>query len=396
MGITQLEIKEAKPRLKPYALADGHGLSLVIAPNGSKLWRFKFQLNKKQRMMSLGSFPLVPLADARQLHMAARQKINSGIDPMGKITSQAEPVVEDGYSAAMIANGWFDHWKVGKDPLHIAHVRTRLDVDILPVIGALSVDHVKPSHIVRIVKQVEARGALDLARRAFQTCSQIFRYGIAHALTENNPAASIKPADLLKPVKAVNMARVQEKELAKLLADIDDYNGEVITRFGLKLAMYTAVRTSELIEAPWTEFDLDAARWEIAPERMKMGTRHIVPLSRQVVDIMRALKLITGRSKFVLPGVNSGTMSNNTMLYALYRMGYQGKQTVHGFRGIFSTVMHEKGKRLGFTHDMIEIQLAHLEGDAVSRAYNAAEYLDERTVLMQWWADYLDEQRAKG
>jgi integrase len=129
---------------------------------------------------------------------------------------------------------------------------------------------------------------------------------------------------------------------------------------------------------------------------MKMGTRHIVPLSRQVVDIMRALKLITGRSKFVLPGVNSGTMSNNTMLYALYRMGYQGKQTVHGFRGIFSTVMHEKGKRLGFTHDMIEIQLAHLEGDAVSRAYNAAEYLDERTVLMQWWADYLDEQRAKG
>ena len=278
MGITQIEITKAKGGVKPYALSDGHGLSLVIAPSGSKLWRFKFQFNKKQRLMSLGSFPLVSLAEVRQLHIEARKQVSSGIDPMGQHKSQDEPTDGAGHTAEKVANGWFEHWKVDKDPHHVAHVRTRLDVDILPVIGALNVDDVKPSHIVQIVKQVEKRGALDLARRAFQTCSQIFRYGIAHALTENNPAASIKPADLLKPVKAVNMARVQEKELAKLLADIDDYNGEVITRFGLKLAMYTAVRTSELIEASWTEFDLDAARWDIPKERMKMGTRHIVPL----------------------------------------------------------------------------------------------------------------------
>jgi integrase len=389
MGITQIEITKAKPKLKPYALPDGHGLSLVIAPSGSKLWRFKYRFGKKQRLMSLGSFPLVSLAKARELHLDARRKVSTGIDPIQNM-SESQTALETGPKAEVIANGWFEHWKVDKDPQHIAHVRTRLDVDILPVIGALNVDDVKPSHIVQIVKQVEHRGALDLARRAFQTCSQLFRYGIANALTENNPAAAIKPADLLKPVRAKNMARVSEKELPKLMADIDSYNGEVMTRFGLKLAMYMAVRTRELINAPWTEFDLDAARWKIAPERMKVPTRHVVPLSRQVVDVLKALRLITVGKEYVFPGVNGGTMSNNTMLFALYRMGYQGKQTVHGFRGIFSTILHEKGKKLGFTHDMIEIQLAHLEGDAVSRAYNAAEYLDERTEMMQWWADYID------
>jgi integrase len=226
----------------------------------------------------------------------------------------------------------------------------------------------------------------------------MFRYGIAHALSANNPAALIKPADLLKPVKAQNMARVSEKELPKLLVDIDDYKGEVLTRFGLKLVLYTAVRTSELIEAPWTEFDLDNARWEIAAERMKMNTVHYVPLSRQAIEILRAIKLITGSRKHVLPGVNDdkGTMSENTMLFALYRMGYQGKQTVHGFRGLFSTIVHEKGRKLGYTHDIIETQLAHLTGDSVSRAYNAAEYLETRTEMMQWWADYLDTQLALG
>jgi integrase len=287
MAITQIQINKSQPKAKPYALPDGHGLSLIIAPSGSKLWRFKYRFCGLQKLMALGSFPMVSLAQARERHLDARKLLANGIDPMTQ--SEAEPADSDGYSARRLANEWFDHWRTDKDPIHTAHVRTRLDNDILPVIGNLTVDAVKASHIVKIVKSVEGRGALDLARRAFQTCSQIFRYGIAHALTENNPAALIKPADLLKPVRAQNMARVSEKELPRLLVDIDDYKGEVLTRFGLKLAFYTAVRTSELIEAPWREFDLGSARWEIARERMKMDTVHYVPLSKQAVDILRAI-----------------------------------------------------------------------------------------------------------
>ena len=398
MPITQAEITKSKPGEKQYSLTDGHGLSLVITPSGSRLWRYKYQFNGKQRMMALGTFPVVTLAEARIRHLDARKLLASGADPNAKADHEQGSSRPKANTASELANGWFDHWKVGKDSIHVVHVRTRLDVDILPVIGHLHVNAVKPSHIVQIVKNVESRGALDLARRAFQTCSQVFRYAIANAVTENNPAALIKPADLLKPIKAVNMARVSEKELPQLLVDIDNYNGEVLTRFGLKLVMYTAVRTTELIEAQWPEFDLNHARWEIAPERMKMGTVHYVPLSKQAVEILRALRLITGNRKYVMPGVNdgNGTMSENTMLFALYRMGYQGKQTVHGFRGIFSTILHEKGRKLGYTHDIIETQLAHLTGDKVSRAYNAAEYLETRTEMMQWWADYLDTQLALG
>ena len=398
MPITLIEISKSRPGEKPYALADGHGLSLVIAPSGSKLWRYKYQFKGKQRLMALGAFPLVTLAAARERHLDARKLVMTGIDPMAKTHIEPVAVETDGCSAKQVANDWFDHWKVGKDPIHAAHVRSRLDNDILPIIGVFDIDEVKPSHIVQIVKNVEGRGAIDLARRAFQTCAQIYRYGIAHALTENNPAALIKPADLLKTVKAQNMARVPEKELPRLLVDIDNYKGAVLTRFGLKLALYTVARTSELIEAPWPEFDLENARWGIARERMKMDTVHYVPLARQAVEILRAIRLITGNRKYVLPGVNDvdGTMSENTMLYALYRMGYQGRQTVHGFRGLFSTVLHEKGGKLGYTHDIIETQLAHLTGDSVSRAYNAAEYLDIRTEMMQWWADYLDAQLALG
>ncbi|MFC5863219.1 tyrosine-type recombinase/integrase [Acidicapsa dinghuensis] len=209
MALTQVEINKAKPGEKSYSLTDGNGLMLVISPSGSKLWRFKYRINGIQRMMAFGAFPVITLAEARVLHLDAKKKVAQGVDPMGKEQQERRTTL----STADVASQWYEHWKVGKDPIHAGHVRTRLDVDILPVIGHLHVDAVKPMHIVQIVKNVESRGALDLARRAFQNCSQIFRYGIANALTENNPAALIKPADLLKPVKAVNMPRVSEREL---------------------------------------------------------------------------------------------------------------------------------------------------------------------------------------
>jgi integrase len=214
------------------------------------------------------------------------------------------------------------------------------------------------------------------------------------AALPKNPAAAFKPRDILAAAKTENFARVDEKDLPELLVKMEDYNGDAITKLGMKLLAYTFVRTSELIEAPKAEFDLDTPRWVIPPERMKMETPHIVPLSRQAVDVLKALSLLTGKSEYLLPGAldKSKPMSNMAILSALYRMGYRGRMTGHGFRGIASTILHENG----FEEAHIELQLAHMKRDKVAAAYNHAKYLKQRAEMMQWWADYLDGQLARG
>jgi integrase len=209
-----------------------------------------------------------------------------------------------------------------------------------------------------------------------------------------NPAADFKPRDILAAARTENRARVDVKDLPELLAKMDNYNGDALTRLAMKLMAYTFVRTSEEIEAPWREFDLDKARWTIPPVRMKMKTPHIVPLSRQAVEVLRALKLLTGNGRLVFPGANdkNRSMSNNTILYALYRLGYQDRMTGHGFRGLASTILNENG----FDEAHIELQLAHMKRNKVAAAYNHARYLKPRTEMMQWWADYLDAQLAQG
>ena len=184
------------------------------------------------------------------------------------------------------------------------------------------------------------------------------------------------------------------KELPTLLTKIDGYNGDALTRLAMRLMAYTFVRTSELIESQWPEFDLDNSRWDIPAERMKMDTPHIVPLSRQAVEVLRALKLLTGKGNFVFPGANDKNrpMSNNTILYALYRLGYKSRMTGHGFRGLASTILHEND----FAEELIELQLAHQKRNKVAAAYNHAKYLNKRVAMMQWWADYLDAQLALG
>jgi integrase len=241
---------------------------------------------------------------------------------------------------------------------------------------------------------IETRGASDVAKRAHQSIGQIFRFAIARELASRNPAADFRPRDVLAATESENFAHVDEKDLPELLVKMDGYNGDALTRFGLRLLAYCFPRTSELIEAPWTEFDLDRARWDIPKERMKMKTPHIVPLSRQAVEVLRALRLLTGNGKLVFPGAldKEKPMSNNTLLYALYRLGYQGRMTGHGFRGLASTILNEND----FDDEHVDLQLAHMKRNKVSAAYNHAKYLKQRTVMMQWWADYLEAQLAKG
>ncbi len=269
-----------------------------------------------------------------------------------------------------------------------------VEADVSPAYGHKFIDAVTAIDIRALMLTVERRDARDVAKRVHETTGQIFRYAIAHGIASRNPASDFKPRDILAEVKMENFARVDVEELPGLLAKMDNYNGDALTRFAMKLMAYTFVRTSELIEAPWPEFDLENARWTIPPERIKMDTPHIVPLSRQAVEVLRALKLLTGNGGLVFPGAKDKNkpMSNNTILFALYRLGYQGRMTGHGFRGLASTVLNESG----FEEAHIELQLAHMKRNKVAAAYNHAKYLKQRAVIMQWWADNLDGQLAKG
>jgi integrase len=270
-------------------------------------------------------------------------------------------------------------------------VLRRLEADVFPAIGRRPIAELTARDFKLIAKKIETRGALDIAKRMLQTCSQVMRFAVADEIIERNPLSDIKPGDVLKSRTKTNYARVDAKELPELLRKMAAYDGSPYTRFALQLIALTFVRTSELIEATWDEFDLDRAEWRIPAERMKMKTPHIVPLSTQAMDALRCLQEIRGLSAMVFPGErdHDKPMSNNTILMALGRMGYKGRMTGHGFRGVASTVLHEEG----FDHAHIELQLAHQERNQVSASYNWATYLAERRLMMQWWADHLDTMR---
>ncbi|MGB6855347.1 MAG: integrase arm-type DNA-binding domain-containing protein [Terracidiphilus sp.] len=402
MGLTTKEIDNAKPGSKPYKLADGGGLCLLISPTGARLWRWRYRFDGKEKMMALGEYPLVLLKEARERHFAARQRLAAGIDPMVERKTEAatrqreveilQREAEDSFER--IARKWWEWWTAGKSPRHTDYVLRRLEADVFPAFGQKFIDDVTPADIRKLMLAIEGRGARDVAKRAHETTGQIFRYAIAHGFASRNPAADFKPKDILTETKEENFSRVDAKELPTLLAKMVGYDGDAITRLAMRLMAYTFVRTSELIESEWPEFELDETRWDIPAERMKMDTPHIVPLSRQSVDVLRALKLLTGNGKFVFPGAHDKNkpMSNNTILFALYRLGYKGRMTGHGFRGLASTILHEND----FADEHIELQLAHLKRNKVAAAYNHARYLSQRASMMQWWADYLDAQLATG
>ncbi len=371
---------------------DSQGLYLEVLPNGGKYWRLKYRFGGKEKRLALGVFPAVSLAQARKGRTAARDQLGKGIDPSAaKQDRKLAQRLAIGTQFEAVARSWFAHWSGPRSERHASYVLRRLEADVFPVIGHKPIGDVTAPQLLSMAKKIESRGALDIAKRALQTCGQVFRYAVAHGIIERNPATDVKPGDALKPRKKVNYARLDARDLPELLRRIEGYEGTPYTRFALKIMALTFVRTSELIAAPWSEFDLDAAEWRIPGERMKMGTPHIVPLSTQAVEVLRCLHELRGGSGLLFPGErdHEKPMSNNTLLYALYRMGYRGRMTGHGFRGIASTVLHEQG----FRHDVIELQLAHQERDDVSAAYNHATYLPQRRKMMQAWADHLDALR---
>lgn len=389
MALTDIAIKSSKPRESAYKLTDGRGLQLHITPQGSKLWRWAYRHEGKQKLMALGVYPDVSLAQARDKADLARKLLATGTDPMAARKSEKiarRLAVENTFAA--VAKNWWESWKAARSDSHTVYVWRRLEADVFPAIGTRPIAEIEALELVAMMKTIEKRGALDIAKRSLQTCSQIFRYAIAHGVTKRNPAVEIRPSDVLASRKKQNYARVEGKELPHLLRKIEVYNGSTITRVAIKLMAMTFVRTSELIGARWEEFDLDSARWDIPASRMKMKAPHTVPLSTQAVTLLKSLHTLTGHSPLLFPGErdHERSMSNNTILGALDRMGYARRMTGHGFRGIASTLLHEQG----WPHEHIELQLAHQERNQVSASYNHAMYLQPRAEMMQAWSTYLD------
>lgn len=345
--------------------------------------------------MALGKYPEASLVLARKRHAEACALLATGVDPMARRKAEKMALkTTAGDSFQTVADLWLDHWQAGKGWRHVDTTRRRLKNNILPQLGPRPIAEIEAPEIVAMAKAIEARGAGDLAKRALQTAGQIFRYALANGYAKRNPAADFKPHDVLKSTKKVNLARVDVKELPALLRAIECYQGKTITRLAMKLMALTFVRTSELIGTRWEEIDWKARRWDIPAERMKMESPHIVPLSRQTIEVLEMLRTLTGGREFVFPGDRNPNkpMSNNTILEALDRMGYRGRQTGHGFRGLASTILHEQG----YNHDHIELQLAHSPRNAVSAAYNHALYLEPRTRMMQAWAKFLEQTQRRG
>ncbi len=376
-------------------LADGQGLQLWIHADGRKYWRLRYWIAGKEKSLSLGVYPEVTLKQARLRRDAERKRLADGLDPSAERRAaklRARLAAENSFEA--VAREWYAKQVHTWVPNHSSDVLRRLESNIFPALGQRPIAQIDAPELLAAVRKIESRGAHDLAHRVLQVCGQVFRYGIATGRCTRDLAADLRGA--LTPHVKKNQAAVRPEDLPALLRAIATYDqlGDRQTMLALRLLALTFVRTGELIGATWTEIDREAALWIIPAARMKARAEHLVPLSRQSLAILGELAELCRGSRFVFPGRNRDKpISNNTMLFALYRLGYKGKMTGHGFRAVASTILNEQGWR----PDVIERQLAHAERNEVRGAYNRAEYLPERIKLMQAWADYVDaiEQGAK-
>ncbi len=367
---------------------DAQSLYLEVRPNGGKYWFWKYRFHGKERRLALGVYPEITLKTAREKRETARATLKAGTDPaQQRKDNKLAARLKTETTFEGVARSWWAQWKTNRSPRYADYVIRRLEADVFPAIGSKPLTDVTAAQLLAMAKKIESRGAVDIAKRAYQVSGQVLRYAVAHGVIERNPAKDVRPGDALKSRTKTNFARVEPRELPELMRKVMAYEGTTVTRFAMQLMALTFVRTSELIGARWSEVDLDEALWRIPAGRMKKRRPHIVPLSKQAIEVLRYLREIsTGELLFPGERDHDVPMSNNTILGALYRMGYKGRMTGHGFRGVASTALHE----MGFRHDYIELQLAHQQEDETSAAYNYATYLAERAGMMQQWADFLD------
>lgn len=398
--ITDLQIKRTKPTSKVQKLADGGGLYLEVLPNGSRFWRFRFrQATGKENLLSFGPYPEVSLAAAREKRDGARRLLLEGMDPAAyRDRRRHEAKAAANNTFEKVAREWHALKMRSWTPAYGNNVLHRLECDVFPAIGSTSIDEVAHRSIIEMLRKIEARGANEIAKRDKAVCAQIFSYAIQSGTATRNPIADMR--DVLQSVTPGNFPAIGADDLPNFLSALrkNEVCMHPTTRIGLRLLMLVFVRTSELIETPWSEIEPDANDWTIPWHRMKLGKRrlnpikkdHFVPLSTQARSLLAELRQITGGGLYILPNLRDHTrpMSNNAFLKALERMGYKGDMSGHGFRALAMSTIKE---RLGYRHEVVDRQLAHVHTDKVARAYDRAEFIDERREMMQAWADYLDK-----
>lgn len=394
--LTYIQINAAKPREKAWTLSDFQGLHLQIQPNGSKLWRFKYRFLDKQKTLHLGGWPTISLADARVRRDEAKKKIADGIDPA---LEKKRARIAAKYAAANTFEAVAKEWLVkcerdGLAPVTVDKIRWLL-AKAYPLVGTIPIAQITPHEVLAVLRKIEAKGAYESARRMRSVLSRVFRYGVATVRCDKDVAADLRGAIAVPKVKHF-AAITRPSEVGALLRAIDGYTGHKVTVMAMRLSPHVLLRPGELRQAEWTDIDFDEAIWFIPAERMKMRRPHRVPLSRQVIAMLRELHEHTHWWKYLFPclGKPRKAMSENAVNQGLRKLGYTTDQmTAHGFRAMAATLLNEMGE---WNPDAIERQLAHVDTNQVRRAYARGEYWDERVVMMQRWSDYLDQLRDGG
>jgi integrase len=390
MPLTDTRCRTAKGESAPRKLADGGGLYLLITPEGAKYWRVAYRWRGKQRTLACGVYPAVTLADARRVRDETKCLLAEDVDPSAKKKERKRDALRAAANTfERLAREWHKKWEPGRSELYATQVLRRLEADAFPEIGHRPVAEIEPPEVLDMLRKVEARGAKETARRLKQLVGQICRYAIAIGIAKRDPSADLKGA--LEATGEPQRHRAMPRaELPDFLRSLQSYAGERQTALALQLITLTMLRTTELRAGRWNEIeDLDGSLplWRVPADRMKKRKEHLVPLSRQAAAVLRELRALAKGSPLMFPSPSRDRcMSSNTMLYALYRMGYHSRATTHGFRSVASTILNENN----FNSDWIERQLAHVDSNDVRRAYNAAEWLPERRRMMQWFADHLD------
>ena len=396
MPLTDAKIRALKPAVKPYKRSDGLGLILQVNPVGSKLWRLAYRFDGKQKVLSGGSYPGMGLAAARAWRDEAKEQLAAGVDPSEqRRKSKREAAIAAAKDFASVARDWHESRKARWSERYAWITLRRLEADIFPSIGKMTISKIEPADILAAIRKIEKRGSIDMARRLNNHVGEVFRYAVALGIAPRDPSRDIMAALKIRP-PVKHRASLAAAELPSFFAKLGAEALEPLTRYALLLTVFTLVRTNETRFAVWSEFEgLDGEEplWRIPAARMKMRSPHLVPLAPRVVAMLKELRALGFNGPFVFPGVRKGVISENTMLYALYRLGYHGKATVHGFRGTGSTILNESGL---FDPDWIERQLAHDERNKVRAAYNAAQYLPQRRRMMEWWGAYLAELESEG
>lgn len=385
--LSDAQVRKIKPLEKKKRYADEKGLYLEVTPSGGRFWRLKYRFNGRESTLTIGSYPEISLAQARRARDEARIQLYKNIDP-NAIKNDRLQQTDESKLFQVLAMEWMEDRKaVIKEATYLRDLSV-FEKDIFPALGNMPIDQIKGKDVLTCAKKIEARGAQEMAKRSIPLVGRIFRFAIRKGLIENDPTPHLHEA--LKPRKVKHMARLDISEFPPFLERMDRYHGNPVIKTALQLMTLTFVRTAELRMMEWNEIDYENHLWRIPAHKMKMAMPHLVPLSKQALEILEKIQPITGIKQYVFYNYSTAKpISSNALLCAIRTMGYNGKMTGHGFRGLASTTLHEQG----YMHDAIEIQLAHRVGNAVSQAYNHAQHLDYRVKMMQEWSDFIDGLR---